>query len=340
MVLDQKVRCGSVIQASAPVRICDNGGWTDSWFGGPGRVLNIAVLPGVEVSIRATARPDPVVLDVEPFGDRYAVVPGAPRSSRHPLLEAAIDTFPPPEDLGVEVSVRSSVPVGCGAGTSAAVTVTLLGGLAAARGESMSPRDVAYAAHRLEVDTFGESGIQDQLSAALGGINYLETDPYPETKVHTMPAWDELGNRLTLVFLGRAHNSSGLHRQVIENLGSHEPNAFSWLRAAAVAARDAVLTQDLPAFGQAMIANTEAQQSLHPVLVGADARTVIEIAAAQGALGWKVNGAGGDGGSVTVLNGTRQAKEAFEHCIAASDGHFRVLPIRISPVGLQVRGAL
>src|ERR1700690_3999574 len=80
----------SVITASAPVRVCDHGGWTDTWFGGPGRVLNIAVTPGVEVSIRATTGSDPVVLDVEAFGDRYPVVPGVPRVARHPLLEGAI----------------------------------------------------------------------------------------------------------------------------------------------------------------------------------------------------------------------------------------------------------
>ena len=113
--------CSRVIEAAAPVRICDNGGWTDTWFGGPGRVLNIAVTPGVEVSISSTSGPDPVVLDVQTFGDRYPVVPGASRVARHPLLEAAIDASPPPKDLTAKVSVRSEVPAGCGAGTSAAV---------------------------------------------------------------------------------------------------------------------------------------------------------------------------------------------------------------------------
>ena len=207
------------IEASAPVRICDNGGWTDTWFGGPGRVLNIAVTPGVEVSIRTTAGPDPVVLDVETFGDRYPDRPRAPRVARHPLLEAAIDAFPPPRGLAVEVSVRSAVPAGCGTGTSAAVAVALLGGLAALRPEQLSPRDIAYAAHRLEVDILGvQSGIQDQLSAAFGGINYLEIEPYPEATVHALPAWEELSSRLTLVFLGRAHDSSAVHRQVIEDV--------------------------------------------------------------------------------------------------------------------------
>src|SRR5580704_12048710 len=66
-----------MIEVSVPVRICDNGGWTDTWFGGPGRVVNIAVTPGVKVSIRATAGPGPVLLDVETVDDRYPIVPGA-----------------------------------------------------------------------------------------------------------------------------------------------------------------------------------------------------------------------------------------------------------------------
>ena len=135
-----------------------------------------------------------------PVPDRAGRLP----VSRHPLLEAAIDALPPPADLAVEVTVRSVVPAGCGAGTSAAVAVALLGALAAARAEQLSPRDVAYAAHRLEVDVLGdESGIQDQLSAAFGGINYLEIDRYPNATVQSLPVWDELGARLTLVFLGR-----------------------------------------------------------------------------------------------------------------------------------------
>jgi D-glycero-alpha-D-manno-heptose-7-phosphate kinase len=330
-----------VIEASAPVRICDNGGWTDTWFGGPGRILNIAVTPGVEVSIRPTAGPDPVVLDVETFGDRYSLVPRGPRVARHPLLEAAIDAFPPPRGLAVEVSVRSGVPAGCGTGTSAAVAVALLGGLTAMRREHRSRRDVAYAAHRIEADILGvQSGIQDQLSAAFGGISYLEIETYPEATVYPLPTWEELGARLTLVFLGRAHDSSAVHRQVIEEVGRRGSGAFSRLRDAAVAARDAVRARDLSAFGQAMIANTEAQESLHPGLVGGDARRVIELAAAHGAVGWKVNGAGGDGGSVTILSATRETKTALEHRVTVSDTRYRVLPIQVSTVGLAVRGAL
>jgi hypothetical protein len=53
-----------------------------------------------------------------------------------------------------------------------------------------------------------------------------------------------------------------------------------------------------------------------------------------------VNGAGGDGGSVTILSATPEAKETLEHRVAASDRRYRVLPIQVSTTGLQVRGAL
>jgi len=330
-----------VIEATAPVRICDIGGWTDTWFGGPGRVVNVAVTPGVEVAIRARAGPDPVVLYVEAFGDRYPVGPGGSRVARHPLLEAAIDVLPPPADVPIEVIVSSAVPSGCGTGTSAAVAVALLAGLAAVRHEPLSRRDAAYAAYRLEVDVLGvESGIQDQICAAFGGINYLEVEPYPEATVQPLPAWNELESLLTLVYLGRPHDSSGVHDQVIEAARYRQIPAYARLRDAAGAALDAVCARHIEAFGQAMITNTAAQRDLHPALVGADATRVMDVAAASGAIGWKVNGAGGDGGSVTILSATPDGKEGLDRRLAALDPSYRVLPIHLTQLGVEVRGSL
>ena len=48
-----------IINSAAPIRICDNGGWTDTWFSGHGRIFNIGVYPIVEVQVEvypATAR--------------------------------------------------------------------------------------------------------------------------------------------------------------------------------------------------------------------------------------------------------------------------------------------
>jgi D-glycero-alpha-D-manno-heptose-7-phosphate kinase len=89
-----------------------------------------------------------------------------------------------------------------------------------------------------------------------------------------------------------------------------------------------------------MIANTDAQRSLHPDLVGQDAAVVIEFAGTQGAIGWKVNGAGGDGGSVTILSANREAKEELEKRVVVLDASYKVLPMQVSTGGLKVRGDL
>ena len=46
---------------------------------------------------------------------------------------------------------------------------------------------------------------------------------------------------------------------------------------------------------------TEAQAALHPALISDAAVELLEIGRSCGAAGWKVNGAGGGGGSISIL---------------------------------------
>ena len=90
-----------VVNAVAPIRICDNGGWTDTWFAGHGRVFNIGVWPGADVQVRvhpADALADRVVLNVVNYGECFAFAPGA-LPGRHPLLEAAVEEIGLPDDV-------------------------------------------------------------------------------------------------------------------------------------------------------------------------------------------------------------------------------------------------
>src|ERR1700690_1035892 len=102
----------SVITASAPVRVCDLGGWTDTWFGGPGRVLNLAVQPGVTVEVGVSPGSGRAHLDLVGFGEKLTFEPGRAGPVRHPLLEAAVARVPPPSDVDLDVRIDSSVPPG------------------------------------------------------------------------------------------------------------------------------------------------------------------------------------------------------------------------------------
>jgi D-glycero-alpha-D-manno-heptose-7-phosphate kinase len=334
-----------VVRSAAPIRICDNGGWTDTWFARRGVVFNVAVHPCAEAQVRVFEDGPPgVVLHAEDFGERYTVPsPPAPWGP-HPLLEAAIAHARVPPDVRLEISVHSEAPPGAGTGTSAAVTVALVGALDALTPGRLRPHDVARAAHEVETKMLGrQCGIQDQLASAYGGISYIEMPDYPQATVTTIAIpdarWRELEKRLVLVYLGRSHDSSVLHEQVIRDLETAGPDApaLEALRQAATDARDAVSSGDLDALGRAMTANTDAQAMLHPALVGCEARQAIAIAREHGAFGWKVNGAGGEGGSITLLGNTRSSsRRALVRAIESAIPSSRHVPTRLCRSGLRV----
>ncbi|NLG50164.1 MAG: GHMP kinase [Chloroflexi bacterium] len=338
-----------IINSVAPIRICDNGGWTDTWFAKYGRIFNIGVYPYVEVQIRVYPRYEMehrVILNAENFGHRYAIFPKNERHEwiHHPLLEAAIDYMGVPADLSAQISIFSEAPAGCSTGTSAAVTVALIGALNRLTPTRMTPLEIAYAAHRIETEILHQqSGIQDQLCSAFGGVNYIQMFDYPYAAVSPIflpnETWWELERRLCLIFLGRSHSSSAIHEMVIHGLEDDGPDnpKLEALREKADLARNAVYDGDFVALGKAMSANTEAQRNLHPGLVSQDAQQIIEIAQKHGALGWKVNGAGGEGGSLTILSGSSMSqKRNMIQAIEQTNPMFQNIPVYLSRFGVRV----
>ncbi len=336
-----------VINSVAPIRICDNGGWTDTWFAEHGKIFNIGVYPYVEVQIEVypyNGQDERIIIYAENYGERYVMHPEVPGWDRHPLLEATIELVKVPADMAFQVTIFSEAPAGASTGTSAAVTVALVGALDSLTPGRMAPHEVAYTAHAVETHMLKrQSGIQDQLCSAYGGVNYIEMHHYPRASVSPIQVpnaiWWELERRLALVYLGKSHDSSQIHEKVIRELEDAGPGCkqLEDLRAAAEKSRDALYAGDFEALGRAMIENTEAQGQLNPALISEDARRVIEIAREYGALGWKVNGAGGEGGSVTLLcSALSHEKRAMIREIEQESPLLKNIPIYLSRFGLRV----
>jgi len=316
-------------------------------FAGHGKIFNNGVSPFVEVQIAVyprSARAERVVLYAENYGERFAITPGYPTYVRHPLLEAAVEEVRLPEEYALDITIHSYIPAGASTGTSAAVTVALIGALDHLTPGRMSPHEVAYAAHRVETERLKlQSGIQDQLCSAYGGINFIEMSTYPYATVSQIQVpdaiWWELERRLVLIFLGKTHSSSAVHEQVIAGLereGATSPRLEA-LRLTAERSRDAIYARDFAAFGRAMIDNTAAQAELHPALVSAEAHELIILAQEYGAIGWKVNGAGGDGGSLTLLcDSSASARRSLLRTIVQANPLFEPIPIYLSRFGLRV----
>ena len=335
-----------IINSVAPIRVCDNGGWTDTWFAEYGKIFNIGVYPYAEVQMRIYpqfAQKHRIVIHAENYGERY-VRHLTDDWDRHPLLEAAIERMGVPDDVSILLNIHSEAPAGASTGTSAAVTVALIGALDQLTPGRLTAHEVAHIAQSIETDMLKQQcGIQDQLCSAYGGINYIEMYRYPRASVSQIQVsnniWWELERRLVLVFLGKSHHSSHVHESVIRHLEDVGPTAkqLEALRATAEPSRDALYAGDFGALGAAMIQNTEAQHNLHPDLVSPDAQRVINIAQAHGAMGWKVNGAGGDGGSLTILcDESSHSKRTMINEIEEESPLFQNIPIYLSRFGLRI----
>lgn len=358
-----------LINSVAPIRICDIGGWTDTWFAKHGAILNIAVYPFVQTQLFVyprDSRPERITIFAENYGDKFTVQAGrargqgreesaaapsrlplpASRAPHHALIEAAFAVMKLPDDIAIEVHLHADAPPGASTGTSAAVSTALIGALDALTPGRMTAHEIARTTHRIETEVLGlQCGIQDQISSAYGGINFIEMHDYPHASVSSVQIpnsiWWELERRLMLVYLGSAHVSSETHKQVIryfESSGSEDPR-LAGLREQAHAAKNALMAGDFAQFAAAMNANTEWQRQMHPEILGEPAQKVIELARQHGAIGWKLNGAGGHGGSLTFLFGPASTdKRKFAEALSSALATARTIPIYLSRYGLRVWG--
>ncbi|HET8929350.1 MAG TPA: hypothetical protein VFN21_01710 [Acidimicrobiales bacterium] len=321
------------VTVTAPVRIADVGGWTDTWFARTGAVCHLGVGPGVTVHAAlhdGAPGGRPVRLIAPDLDEDYPIGPSPstgwddPEPGRHPLLEHAVASvcrrFAPAGPVTVMIS--SAVPPGASLGTSASVVVAVITALEALAADDTDPtRDttlsdsdrkrIAQAAHRVETIAAGrESGVQDQHAAAFGGAQLIEMIEYPMSRRTPIDVDDTFRTRLneaTVTVVLGAHDSSSVHAAVIEAIITESPAgirrraALDDLRDLAEQAAVALRAADLEAWAVTLTEATRAQQRLHDDLIGPGHRAVIELARTCGARGWKVNGAGGDGGSVTMV---------------------------------------
>jgi D-glycero-alpha-D-manno-heptose-7-phosphate kinase len=336
-----------IIHSRAPLRINDIGGWTDTWFSGEGKVLNVAVTPAVEVQVMVLSNPGRVEkrveIHAESYGERFRFDPDRPSRDRHPLLQFAAAAIPMPKRFCLQVRIQSPVPAGISTGTSAAVAVALLGAVDLAAGGRRTAMQIASLAHLVETERLHQqSGIQDQICAARGGISFIHMSRYPRARVGRIglasDVREELGRRLVLVYLGRPHRSSAIHEQVIALLekGGSRYRELDRLRDLAEQARDRLQAGDLNGYGAVMVKNNECQRGLFSGLVSAEADEVIRLAIKWKASGWKVNGAGGQGGSLTLLApADDERRQRLHREILALGRGIRPLPTALSPEGMR-----
>jgi len=321
-----------IIEGVASNRVCDFGGWTDTWFARSGAVLNFAVDLYARVTIRTRKRPG-ITIFAQDYEDRIEIddINSVDYDSKHALLIAALKTMN--IDQGIDVFISADVPAGCGTGSSAAISVAMIVALGLLNGQCLVAHEVARLAHSIETEELKiQSGIQDQIASAYGRVNYIDMYEYPNAFVSpvnpSQEVFPQLENRWALVYEGKRHLSGDVHKKVITELeveGSTCRQALDRLKETAALAKRALLMGDIEQFCEVMNMNNKAQKQLHPEITTDNFEKIEQIGIKHGALGAMINGAGGGGSIVLVTEPGR--KTEMEHALQKEG--FKLLPCRI-----------
>ena len=325
-----------VFFARAPVRICDIGGWTDTWFYENGAVLNMCV--DLYSYVRIHLRDDQsinIISENLDLNTRIRDYRKIEYDGTLDLLKAAIKCMN--IKTGMDIYVKADAPPGSGTGTSASVAVSLLAALSRVSDVFLLPFELAELAHKLETEELGlESGVQDQFASDYGGVNFMKID-YPSVQISRIPLERklicELESQFILVYLS-SRSSSKMHKAVLKNFQNKDHKtlqAFKKLEECAYQMKKAIFAANLGKIGRIMTDNWEAQKHLHPLMVNEQIKKIENLAQDEGALGLKCNGAGG-GGSALILADI--GKEYTLKKKLKKNG-FELLPIKLNFQGVE-----
>ena len=324
----------------APVRIDLAGGWTDvPPFADRegGAVVSFAINRYTYTTLRAHGhhnirlRSSDYSIAVEADSVQQLVYDG-----RLDLVKAALNRLE--ITLGLELTTQADVPPGSGLGTSAALGVALIGVLNQLQDERLAPHQVAALAAILEVEELGiAGGKQDQLAAALGGINFMEFSAQPPvTSPLTMSVGvlNELEKRLVLCYSGTSRLSGDIIQRVQRAYVNGEPatcNALRTMRHLAYRAKNALLSGMLDELGAVLRENWACQRALHPSVTNSEVEHLFAVAEQHGALGGKACGAGG-GGCLVFLCTSDTVRNVRRELMAAGG---TIIDFNIDRYGLQ-----
>ncbi|TFG18301.1 MAG: hypothetical protein EU531_00585 [Promethearchaeota archaeon] len=323
------------ILSRAPVRICDIGGWTDTWFYQKGAVLNFSVdLFSYIYLIENRSQEIRIISDNLGIQTIIPDYNSIEYNGNLDLIKAGIKILE--ISKGLDIHIKTEAPPGSGMGTSASLAVALLGALAKIAEVNLSSGEIARLAHILEVEELKlESGVQDQYAAAFGGVNFMNID-YPSVDIEHIQITEskilELEKQIILLFIG-PRSSTEMHKAVIKNFKKGDPKTLKSLEIMKDCAKKmrTVINSNTEAIGKIMNENWNAQKGLHPLMTNQLIEKAEAIASESNALGFKCNGAGG-GGSITILSSIENEYELRQKYLK---NNFTILPCKLCFEGVK-----
>jgi len=288
-----------LIITRTPFRVSLFGGGSDypAWYRRHGgKVIGFAVDKFCYISVRV----------LPPFfAHKHRIVYSVMENVReiadiqHPAVRAVFSELAVSD--GIELHHDADLPARSGLGSSSAFTVGLLNALYGLHGRSVTPRDLAIEATRIEQDVIREHvGSQDQVWAAYGGLNKVifHTDGGFTVTPVTIGAGRRraLEQYCHLYYTGRSRIASDIAADKIANLDSRAADIREMM--AMVDEAEAILHgegRNIDELGSLLHESWLLKRGLSARISNGEIDDVYDAARQAGALGGKLLGAGGGG---------------------------------------------
>jgi len=289
------------IDSSAPTRIDLAGGTLDIWplylFHEAAQTLNVAISLRAHCSIRPRADRRIVIVSDDTGKRVEADHWSALRDNAElRLLGWLLHYF---QVEGLEVTTRSESPVGAGIAGSSALNIAVCGALAAWTGRPLSDDALLQIAMNVEAQAIDvPTGVQDYRPALYGGVSAVELGVDGVRRVALPVDVEELERRLVLAYTNASRNSGINNWEVTKRHidGDRDVQArFARIRDIAGRMREALQQGDWMEVGRQIAAEWENRKGLAPGVTTPHIDAMLAAAAAAGATGGKVCGAGGGG---------------------------------------------
>jgi D-glycero-alpha-D-manno-heptose-7-phosphate kinase len=214
---------------------------------------------------------------------------------------------------GLDINIFSDLPARTGLGSSSSFTVGLLNGLYAYQGKVKAQIEYAKEAIYIEKEILKENvGVQDQLAAACGGLNYMklsssgyEVNPIILSKERKLA----LDSNLLLYYTGISRFATEVLKEQIEK--TKEKKVMVELKDIYNMVQDGIniLSDDsvsLGEFGKLLNSTWLAKKKLSSAISNNHLDEMYDLAIKNGASGGKLLGAGGGGFFLFYVDGEKQ----------------------------------
>ena len=286
-----------MILTRTPFRVSFFGGGTDypTWYmAHGGAFLSMAINKYCYISMRR----------LPPFFEHshrivYSLVENVKSIDqiKHPVVREVLKWKD--ETRGLEIHHDGDLPARSGLGSSSSFSVGFIKALYAFRGQLIDKKELASQAIYTERDLLQETvGIQDQIAAAFGGLNWVEIEMNGDYRVNPLILTKKIQaafeSHLLLCFTGLSRFASEVAEQKVANLINRQ-HELKEMQSMVVAGAELLIGGDFEGFGRLLDESWQLKRSLAHSISNDTVDDFYNIAKINGAWGGKLLGAGGGG---------------------------------------------